>query len=104
YFGVKDAQIIRQKAEHSGGRTVTAPIGGPIGHTARLADPQGAAFALLELTDRPSESLRPGRADEAPYRQGMDAHVSDTQPMERPAPAGFDGARRAPARHQELLY
>jgi uncharacterized protein len=57
YFGVGRAHDTQQNAEQSGGRTLAAPADNPIGRTALLADPQGAAFALLELTERSSSHL-----------------------------------------------
>ena len=57
YFGVEKAEGAHQKAEQRGGRTLAAPTDSPTGRTALLADPQGATFALLELSDTSSRQL-----------------------------------------------
>ncbi len=64
YFGVERVQDGRQRAEAHGGRTLSAPALGPIGHTVLLADPQGAAFGLLEVPADPSRRPRRDGAGE----------------------------------------
>jgi predicted enzyme related to lactoylglutathione lyase len=48
YFGVEHAHHAQRRAEQNGARTLGAPAHRPIGRTTVLADPQGAAFGLLE--------------------------------------------------------
>ncbi len=50
YFGVESARGAQHKAEQTKARTLTALADSPIGRSALLADPQGAAFAVLEQT------------------------------------------------------
>lgn len=48
YFAVESAQDVQQRVESNGGQILAAPFDGPTGRSALIADPQGAAFALLE--------------------------------------------------------
>jgi uncharacterized protein len=52
YFAVESARDAADTAEQNGGQIATEPADGPRGRTARLADPQGATFAVLELPAR----------------------------------------------------
>lgn len=48
YFTVESADDATRLAERAGGRAVCPPADVAIGRTARIADPQGAEFAVLE--------------------------------------------------------
>jgi uncharacterized protein len=50
YFGVESADDTAHEAERKGGQILTAAVGGSIGRTALLADPQRATFAVVEHT------------------------------------------------------
>jgi len=55
YFAVEDTDAMVKKANGLGASTVTPPMDIPdTGRFAILEDPQGAAFAIIKLTDRPA--------------------------------------------------
>jgi uncharacterized protein len=56
YFGVESAQDTAHEGERNGGQILSPAARGPIGHTALLADPQRATFAILEQTATSSSS------------------------------------------------
>jgi uncharacterized protein len=58
YFGVERAEEAQRKATRHGGRPVTPPTATPVGRVATLADPQGAAFAVLERSPTSSSWLQ----------------------------------------------
>ncbi len=51
YFAVADCDEIANKAQQSGGRVNVPPTDIPIGKFAVLADPQGAVFAVVTVTN-----------------------------------------------------
>jgi predicted enzyme related to lactoylglutathione lyase len=48
-FWVDDVDAVVERAFHRGGRVVMPPVDSPIGTTAFLADPQGAAFSVSKV-------------------------------------------------------
>jgi hypothetical protein len=48
-FWVDDVDAVVERAYHRGGRVVMPPVDSPIGTTAFLADPQGAAFSVSKV-------------------------------------------------------
>lgn len=50
YFGVADVRQAADRVEASGGRTLQAPFDTPYGPMARIADPAGAVFSLVQPT------------------------------------------------------
>ncbi|MFI8288055.1 VOC family protein [Streptomyces sp. ms191] len=49
YFAVDDCDATVAKAEKHGGRKVFGPMSSPFGRFAAIVDPQGAAFAVIDL-------------------------------------------------------
>lgn len=49
YFGVDNCDKAVEKAEAAGGRKVFGPMDSPFGRFAALLDPQGAAFAVIDV-------------------------------------------------------
>ncbi|MEV4946436.1 VOC family protein [Streptomyces sp. NPDC053755] len=49
YFAVDDCDAAVATAEKLGGRKVFGPMGSPFGRFASIVDPQGAAFAVIDL-------------------------------------------------------
>jgi predicted enzyme related to lactoylglutathione lyase len=48
-FWVDDVDAVVERAYHRGGRVVMPPVTSPIGTSAFLADPQGAAFSVSKV-------------------------------------------------------
>lgn len=48
HFAVADAELTARRAERLGGRVLSAPYGTPRGRVARLADPRGGRFSVLQ--------------------------------------------------------
>ncbi|AUG79998.1 hypothetical protein CFP65_5289 [Kitasatospora sp. MMS16-BH015] len=49
HFGTADCELTARRAEELGGRVLLAPHDTPQGRMARLADPQGGRFCVLEV-------------------------------------------------------
>jgi predicted enzyme related to lactoylglutathione lyase len=55
YFAVDNCDRAVETAEKLGGRTVFGPMDSPFGRFAAIVDPQGAAFAVIDLTTTEGE-------------------------------------------------
>jgi len=51
YFSVEDAEGAVEKVKSSGGQVTFGPVDIPVGRFAMVADPWGAAFAVVKLSD-----------------------------------------------------
>jgi predicted enzyme related to lactoylglutathione lyase len=51
YFSVEDAEGALEKVESGGGQVMFGPVDIPVGRFAMVADPWGAAFAVVKLSD-----------------------------------------------------
>ncbi|HEY9371330.1 VOC family protein [Streptomyces sp.] len=55
YFAVDDCDAAVAKAEKLGGKKVFGPMGSPFGRFAAIVDPQGAAFAVIDMSTTEGE-------------------------------------------------
>lgn len=72
YFGVESADDAVRRAEQAGGRTLAPARETTIGRSALVADPQGAAFALIE------REMPPPALDCAGGREGTAVEVAES--------------------------
>jgi predicted enzyme related to lactoylglutathione lyase len=53
YFAVSDADATVERVSQAGGKSQMPPFDTPVGRIGIVADPQGAVFTLIQLTNPP---------------------------------------------------